>query len=425
MKKTLVLSFLLVLTLSAVAQASSLSGNPDFDRFLADWEKAQNLFINGDPTLWKRHCSRRDDTTILGGFGGFGEKGWAAVGARYDWASSQYKSGGATMKVEYISVTAGDGLAYTVGIERQTEARVGSAGPVSRALRVTQIFRKEDGAWKLVHRHADPLVEKQAPSTPPRQSFREGSGPAIVMLGGGVYGAAMFEQHAKLLSGDFEVIRVQALNVQAAETGEAIPGDYSIAQEAGALRETLRAIGVRTPVHIVGSSLGALVALEFTLAHPELVRSAVLFEPPVFSAIDDSDPAKREIQALTSRMTASATPTDEDFVRFRCVLGKCPVIPGATDAARPEWDRQRRAMRGMAAVATYRLDPSRLERVRLPVLLLTGSETIPFHRRIAEALARGIPQAKTGEIRGGHTAALTSPDEFVRVLREFVARTGD
>lgn len=37
--------------------------------------------------------------------------------------------------------------------------------PAPIALRVTHIFRKEDGVWKLVHRHADPLIGKTAPAT--------------------------------------------------------------------------------------------------------------------------------------------------------------------------------------------------------------------------------------------------------------------
>ena len=139
-----------------------------FRAFLPEWEKAQSRFINGDPTLWKQHASHRDDATILGGFGGYGEKGWAAVGARYDWASSQYKGGGASVKVEYLSIVVGGDLAYTVGVERQEGARVGDQqSPGRRALRATQVFRREGDAWKLLHRHADPLVEKQvSPATP-------------------------------------------------------------------------------------------------------------------------------------------------------------------------------------------------------------------------------------------------------------------
>lgn len=172
MKRILLLGFF-VCTLFGHAQAQvshDTTVDSSFRTFLTEWEKAQSRFIKGDPTLWKQHASRRDDVTILGGFGGYGEKGWDKVGARYDWASSQYKGGGATVKVEYLSIVASGDLAFTVGIEWQEGARVGDqqqAGP--RALRVTQIFRREDGDWKLMHRHADPLIEKQGPSATPKK----------------------------------------------------------------------------------------------------------------------------------------------------------------------------------------------------------------------------------------------------------------
>jgi ketosteroid isomerase-like protein len=132
--------------------------------FLPQWEAAQTRFINGDPALWKEHASHSDDVTILGAFGGYGERGWKEVGSRYDWASSQYKSGGATLTVVYLQVTERGDLGYTVAIGRQEAARVGGASAATRALRVTQVFRRESGAWKLVHRHADALVNKQPPS---------------------------------------------------------------------------------------------------------------------------------------------------------------------------------------------------------------------------------------------------------------------
>jgi hypothetical protein len=50
-------------------------------------------------------------------------------------------------------------LAYIVWIER---AKVGGRQEVSPlALRVTMIFRPEDGTWKVLHRHADPITTAQ------------------------------------------------------------------------------------------------------------------------------------------------------------------------------------------------------------------------------------------------------------------------
>ena len=167
---------LLIALLAWTASACTWMRAPDnaavdasFKAFLPEWERAQTRFINGDPALWKQHASHRDDVTILGGFGGEGEKGWAAVGTRYDWASSQYQTGEATLKVDYLTIAVSGDRAFTVGIERQDGARVGNQAQMRRALRVTQVFRREDGSWKLMHRHADQVMEKQDPSAAPKK----------------------------------------------------------------------------------------------------------------------------------------------------------------------------------------------------------------------------------------------------------------
>jgi hypothetical protein len=84
MKRSLLLALLCGPAISWVAFGASqiVVQDQSFQAFLQTWEQAQTRFINGDPTLWKQHASHRDDVTILGGFGGEGEKGWKAVGAR-------------------------------------------------------------------------------------------------------------------------------------------------------------------------------------------------------------------------------------------------------------------------------------------------------------------------------------------------------
>ena len=149
------------------AQVSSTSSNDsDFKAFLRRWEEAQSRFLNGDATLWKENSSQREDASIFGAFGGH-EKGWKEVGPRYEWAASQYRPSGAKKRVEYLNVIVGSDLAFTVSIERH-EAQAGAQKkPEPRALRVTQVFRKESGTWKLLHRHADALMEKKAPGEVP------------------------------------------------------------------------------------------------------------------------------------------------------------------------------------------------------------------------------------------------------------------
>ena len=264
-------------------------------------------------------------------------------------------------------------------------------------------------------------------SSAPREWYREGTGRTVVMLGGGVYGAAMFAPHARELSSDFDIIRVQTLNVQTAKSGAPMPSDYSVTAEARALQQTLSVLGVTDRVDIVGSSFGAVVALHFAVTYPERVRTVTLFEPPAFWILPDEeyerDPVLREMRELTNAMTPSVAPSDEQLFRFRCLLGACPPsIPDSADAARAEWDVSRLAMRGLAAVPAHREDPVRFSQLPHPVLLLRGTETVPFHRRINELLARVLPRVETAELPGTHSAARTASSAFAERLRAFLAR---
>jgi ketosteroid isomerase-like protein len=52
-------------------------------------------------------------------------------------------------------------LAYVVEIERG-EAKIGGSEDITPwALRATMIYRPEEGTWKVVHRHADPITTPQ------------------------------------------------------------------------------------------------------------------------------------------------------------------------------------------------------------------------------------------------------------------------
>ena len=165
MRKTVLLAIIAAASFGPVhtQTPSDAVRDPSFATFLRQWEAAQTGFINGDPSAWKQNTSHGADDTIFGAFGG-SERGWKEVSARYDWASGQFKASGASQKIEYLNTGASGDLAFTVSIERQTAQIGGQPKPTSRALRVTQVFRKEGGAWKLLHRHADPLVERIPPS---------------------------------------------------------------------------------------------------------------------------------------------------------------------------------------------------------------------------------------------------------------------
>jgi ketosteroid isomerase-like protein len=58
-------------------------------------------------------------------------------------------------------MAASDSIAYWVGFMRGEARMRGQADAIPMNLRVTEVFRREDGEWKMVHRHADGLGESK------------------------------------------------------------------------------------------------------------------------------------------------------------------------------------------------------------------------------------------------------------------------
>jgi ketosteroid isomerase-like protein len=107
--------------------------------------------------LW----SRRDDVTLANPYGGVAHGADRADEAT-DRAASQVRDG-ELVSVQIVEKHVTSELAYVVEIER-AKAKIGGREEVTPfALRVTMIFRpEEDGTWKVVHRHADPITPPQA-----------------------------------------------------------------------------------------------------------------------------------------------------------------------------------------------------------------------------------------------------------------------
>ena len=132
-----------------------MSGS-DLDFVVEQYHRALDAFVRGDPELQKKLFSRRDDVSLANPLGP-PARGWSAVEQTMERAASQLREG-EPINFERISGYAGTDLAYIVEIER-ARAKVGGSDEASPIpLRVTTIFRQEDGQWKVLHRHADPIT---------------------------------------------------------------------------------------------------------------------------------------------------------------------------------------------------------------------------------------------------------------------------
>jgi ketosteroid isomerase-like protein len=131
----------------------------DFDQVIEPYHLALDKIINGDPDGYKQLYSHREDVTLANPFGP-PARGWEQVEKTLERAASHYRDGeivGFEPVAKYVTPE----LAYTVEMER-FQAKVGGREEITPvAARVTSIFRPEDGTWKVVHRHADPITEAQ------------------------------------------------------------------------------------------------------------------------------------------------------------------------------------------------------------------------------------------------------------------------
>jgi ketosteroid isomerase-like protein len=127
----------------------------DLDAFLASvlprQIEAEEAIHNGDPDPRLAMWSDRDPVTLLGA--AVSKNGaddtrefFRALAARFSDCTSY--------RFELLAAGTSGDLAYTVGYEH-TSVSIDGAPADPYVLRVTHVYRREDGEWKIVHRHAD------------------------------------------------------------------------------------------------------------------------------------------------------------------------------------------------------------------------------------------------------------------------------
>ena len=129
-----------------------------FESFLEERRRVAAAFVNGDPGPLGEISTRMDPATIFGPNGGT-ERGASHVLEVNEKGSRRFHGG--TTQLEILHSGESGDLAYWTGIQRASVKVEDGRDAVPMTLRVTEIFRRENGAWKLVHRHADPLSESR------------------------------------------------------------------------------------------------------------------------------------------------------------------------------------------------------------------------------------------------------------------------
>ena len=134
-----------------------VTATTEVDEFLADvlprQEEEERALRSGDPEPRLRMWSSNDPVSLFGAEGPAGTRGWDGISDRFRSIASRF-SDCREYEFELLAAGVSGDLAYTVGFERATmSVDGGPTGPV--VLRVTHVYRREDGEWKVVHRHGD------------------------------------------------------------------------------------------------------------------------------------------------------------------------------------------------------------------------------------------------------------------------------
>jgi pimeloyl-ACP methyl ester carboxylesterase len=213
------------------------------------------------------------------------------------------------------------------------------------------------------------------------------------------------------------------------------PGPYTIAGMADDAAGLLDAIGVER-AHVLGVSMGGMIAQELALRHPTQVRSLVL--ACTYAAPDEATKHTRQ-QSLT-QLGGSVGPTGEvildiskidPMMLFQHLM---PIVFTPTFLAQElpklmqifsgalQWGFSMDAILAQVQAAMGHDATERLHKITVPTLVLTGDADMLIPPSNSDLLARAIPGARLVKVPGGsHGFNFETPDAFNREVLGFLA----
>jgi ketosteroid isomerase-like protein len=133
------------------------------DAFLAEMLPrqiaAERAMHDGDAEPRSATWSHADPVSLYGAWLPV-RTGWADVSEAFKRVAAQF-SDSHEYRFEVVAAGASGDLAYTIGFEHNTVSVNGE--PKTYTLRATHVYRREDGEWKIVHRHADRPPDEPEP----------------------------------------------------------------------------------------------------------------------------------------------------------------------------------------------------------------------------------------------------------------------
>lgn len=216
--------------------------------------------------------------------------------------------------------------------------------------------------------------------------------------------------------------RVVAFDNRGIGDSDVPEGPYTAAQMASDALAVLDAAGIDR-AHVIGTSLGGMVAQEFAIDHPERVGRLILVAShpggesgyplpeqtqQLIEEMPEMEPEAALRRATRNALSDEALETQPELVDriLEHRLGD-PQDPAG-------WQAQ------AAAGAGYE-SGGRLSQIQAPTLVVQGDEDVVVDTRNAEVIAEAIPDARLEWLGGaGHLAFWEQADRFVRLVTDFL-----
>jgi pimeloyl-ACP methyl ester carboxylesterase len=243
-----------------------------------------------------------------------------------------------------------------------------------------------------------------------------GDGPPLIFIHGMCGNAGVWADQVARLSPRFRCIAYDRRGHTRSALGQIATRSVELhADDAAALIREL----ALAPCLLVGSSGGARVGVDVVRRYPDLIRGAVLSEPPLF-ALDPEGAAAfmDEVKPKIEKAVAMAGTRAAVDAFFEAVCpGLWRTLP---DAARNRYRDNERELFGDLQMPPYKVSREDLARIHRPCVVITGSESPPALRRIVQILADTIPGCRAVELKGsGHVTYHERPAEFAAAVGSF------
>lgn len=264
-------------------------------------------------------------------------------------------------------------------------------------------------------------MEKQQPF------FRDvGGGPGVVCLHSNASSSSQWRGLMDQLSGRFRVLAPDSLGA-GKSPGWPQGRVVSLADEVALLEPVLAMAG--DPFSLVGHSYGAAVALMAALAHPGRVRALALYEPTLFSLLEEEAPGSEAANGIRHAARDAAVAIDAHdhagaaryFLDYWMGSGTWDSMPAARQAPVAA---SMVNVRGWASALFGEPTPLLAFRaLNVPVLYMVGATSPASSRGVARLLTQTLPQVEVLEFAGlGHMGPVTHTQIVNDAIDGFLSR---